>query len=190
MGETRPEIKLSNETGEETRKAVNRYREEKGTHSQEGVIRRLLPRWTFEGRDDPHPGIPGRPLPDIEYRDTPIDEWEYIDKVADGSEAVGSVRLYYEPHEGVAGFQFMAVIVEAILDQATPFTDENTRVSVLMHGRVVWDEFKTIRFGSSYTDNRGYFTGEIFNEFREVFTELEQLKDEYCRPKPTTRKQD
>lgn len=187
MGTTRPEIKFSNETGEETRRAVNRYREEKGTTSQEGVIRRLLPGWTFEGRDDPHPGIPGMPLPDIEYRDTPINEWECVEKVADSSEAVGSVRLYYDLFEETEGFDFMAVIVETILNQATPFTDEDTRVSILMHGRAVWDDFKTVRFGSSYTDNRGYFTDDLFDEFRAVFNELEQLKGEYCSTKPPTR---
>ncbi len=46
MGE-RPNLKLSEETGKETRDALKKYRDAYDMNSQEEAIRQLLPEWAF-----------------------------------------------------------------------------------------------------------------------------------------------
>lgn len=180
MVESRPEIKFSHETGEETREAVNRYRTEMGTRSQEGAIRQLLPQWAFDGRDDSYPGLPGKPLPGLEIRGDTVQDWEFNDQVAGSGTVEGSVRVYYDAFPE-SGFDFCAVLVEAIMDQHEPFIDENTRVSVLVYGRAEWDGIHNLYFGHNYTDNNGYIDERAFDKLQDVFTELEHLEGEFCQ---------
>ena len=186
MSETRPEIKFSKETGEETLTALNRYKADRNL-TQEKAVRKLLPHWTFEGRDDPAPGIPGRPLTEIEIFGEYVTEWEYIDRVAGSDDVLESVRLFYTPHgeEKERGFDFCAVNVETIVNHETPFADENTRVSILVWGRAFWDGFRYTCFGHEFTDNAACLGGNPFNKLRATFAELERLESDYCR-QPTS----
>ena len=43
----RPNLKLTEETGKETRKAIAKYRDVHGLENQEAAIRHALPEWTF-----------------------------------------------------------------------------------------------------------------------------------------------
>jgi hypothetical protein len=180
MTKARPEIRLSNETGEETRTALNRYKAEKEM-TQEEAIRHLLPQWTLEGRNDPAFSIPGSPVTELEVYDDHVTDWEHIDRVAD-SVGIGSVRLYYKMFEEQIGFAFCAVIVERLVNHAQPFYDENTRVSVLVWGHTIADRPKYTRFGHDFTDNRGRLDAVPYDQLRDklraVFDELDRLESE------------
>jgi hypothetical protein len=180
MVENRPEIKFSAKTGEETRTALNRYKTEENT-TQEQAIRDLLPHWAFEGRDDPTPEIPGRPLTEIKIFGEHVTEWEYVERVAGSDDVVGSVRLYYNVWDE-HGFDFCAVTVDTVISHEPPFADENTRVSVLAWGRAFHDGIGYTQFGHDFTDNRGSLVGNPYDKLRAVFDELDRLEEKYHAP--------
>lgn len=45
--DSRPTIKFSEATGPETKRALERYRDEEGHRTFEGAVEALLPEWSF-----------------------------------------------------------------------------------------------------------------------------------------------